>query len=367
MDVELISLVHDRSELDGVEPLRRLGIRVTPVRVPYYANRLSAITALTGSTPLTHVLLNSPDIDEAIALAANDGTDVVFAYCSGMAKFAVRPPLEHLPLVLDLVDLDSGKWLDLAGESGPLLGWIFRREARHLGAFEQLAIARAGVTLVVNNRERDAARRLCPGADIEVLPIGVDLESLRPVSPPSRLPGVVFCGVMNYQPNENGVRWFAREVWPLVRASCTSATFTIVGSNPTRAIRSLASSSKGITVTGRVDDVKPHLWNAAVSVAPVHVSRGTQNKVLESVAAGLPTVVTPSVFEGLPHEVRVACRVAKTAEEFAAETIRLLTMCAADRRRLAGDAACDALSWDRQMAALSALVRTVARTPRSVR
>jgi sugar transferase (PEP-CTERM/EpsH1 system associated) len=367
MQVDLISLVHDRAELEGVQPLQELGLRVTPVPVPYYANRLSAAAALAGRTPLTHVLLDSPDIGAAIGRAANEKPDVVFAYCSGMAKFAVRPPLEELPLVLDLVDLDSNKWLDLSRESRFPLGWIYRREALRLGAFEQLAVARAGVSLVVNDRERDAVRRVCPGAHLQVLPNGVDLESLRPGSPPAPGQRVVFCGVMNYQPNEDGVRWFAREVWPRVRASCTTATFTIVGSNPAAAIRNLASPSSGIEVTGRVEDVKPHLWNAAVSVAPLHVARGIQNKVLEAVAAGLPTVVTPSVFEGLPDEVRAACRVAGNAEEFAAGTIALLRMTAADRRTLAGQAACQALSWDRQMAALPALVRDVARTPRRMR
>jgi sugar transferase (PEP-CTERM/EpsH1 system associated) len=367
MQVDLISLVHDRAELEGVQPLQQIGLRVTAVPVPYYANRLSAAAALAGHTPLTHVLLDSPDIGAEIDRAANQKPDVVFAYCSGMAKFAVRPPLDELPLVLDLVDLDSNKWLDLARESRFPLGWIYRREALHLGAFEQMAVARAGVSLVVNDRERDAVRRLCPGARVQVLPNGVDLESLRPVSPPVTGQRVVFCGVMDYQPNEDGVRWFVRDVWPRVRASCPSATFTIVGSNPTAAIRNLASPPKGIDVTGRVDDVKPHLWNAAVSVAPLQVARGIQNKVLEAVAAGLPTVVTPSVFEGLPDEVRAACRVAVTAEQFASETIALLTLTAADRRMLAARAACQALSWDRQMAPLPALVREVAGMPRRVR
>jgi sugar transferase (PEP-CTERM/EpsH1 system associated) len=362
MEVELISLVHDDAEMNEVEALRdELDIQVTPVTVPYYSNRIRALSVLGGSTPLTHVLLNSPDIARAIAESSRRRPDVVFAYCSGMAQFAVRPPLDVVPLVLDLVDLDSSKWLDFANHSGPPLRWVYRREARCLGAFEKHAAATAGVTLVVNDRERDGVLRLCPSANVQVLANGVDVNALAPRSLPAENPRVVFCGVMNYQPNIDGVRWFAREVWPLVRQAFPAATFTIVGSNPTTAIRNLASTSNGIDVTGRVDDVRPHLWGAAVSVAPLLVARGLQNKVLEAVAAGLPTVVTPAVFDGLPHEVHAACRFAATSADFARETIRLLRMSGTARRALAWAAGCQALSWERQMDRLPALVRDTSR------
>jgi glycosyltransferase involved in cell wall biosynthesis len=74
-------------------------------------------------------------------------------------------------------------------------------------------------------------------------------------------------------------------------------------------VKALANREDAIEVTGTVPDVRSYLWNAAAAVAPLHVARGTQNKVLEAIAAGLPVVVTDVVGDGLPEEVLPACLV----------------------------------------------------------
>ena len=361
-EVELVSLVHDRLEENEVPKLRQaLGIRVTALKVPRLRNHLSALVALGGSRPLTHVLLNAPGVVPALeSIVKERPPDVVLAYCSSMAQFAVQSPLAGYPLVIDMVDLDSGKWAALAQEAAPPMRWIYNREARQLANFERQAIAHAQTTLVVNDREADAVRAVAPEARVQVLPVGVDVEALEPRTAPADEPRIVFCGVMNYTPNVNGVLWFAREVWPLVRQVCPTATFSIVGSEPTGPIRRLASESEGIEVTGPVPDVAPYLWRAGVSIAPLHIARGVQNKVLEAVSAGLPTVVTASVLEGLPNEVRVACRLADTAGDFARQTTRLLRMTGLERRAMAGRANCRVLSWDRQMAPLRDILQDAA-------
>ena len=108
---------------------------------------------------------------------------------------------------------------------------------------------------------------------------------------------------MNYPPNEEGAVWLARDVWPLVRRARPDARLSLVGSSPTRRVQQL-ESAREVVVTGHVDDVRPHLWQAAVAAAPLLTARGVQNKVLEAVAAGLPTVVTPVVLAGVPTEFR---------------------------------------------------------------
>ena len=86
---------------------------------------------LAGRTPLTHSLLDAPDATAAIrALTATAPPDVVLAYCSGMARFALAPPLDGLPLVLDLVDVDSEKWRQMAARTHGPLRWIYGRENR---------------------------------------------------------------------------------------------------------------------------------------------------------------------------------------------------------------------------------------------
>jgi glycosyltransferase involved in cell wall biosynthesis len=170
---------------------------------------------------------------------------------------------------------------------------------------------------------------------------------------------------MNYEPNEAAALWFGRRVWPLIRAARRDATLVLVGANPTRLVRALGEQDRSIEVTGSVADVRPFLWGSAVSVAPLFVARGLQNKVLEAAAAGLPTVVTSAVFSGLPREVVPACSVAETTQAFAERVLDLLSMSAADRRAIADRATLDSVGWTRRLAPLESILSDAARVARA--
>jgi sugar transferase (PEP-CTERM/EpsH1 system associated) len=362
VELDLVSLVHDRDELDQADSIRRLGVRVLACPVPRVRNHLKAFVGLTGRRPVTHILLNAPTIASSIrTLVSQRPPDVVLAYCSSMARFAMQPPLSHIPLVLDLVDVDSAKWSALAAKARWPRRWLYARESRCLAKFESEAAARADATLVVNERESQVIQRLAPRASVHVVPVGVDLADVEPRSAPTEQPRVVFCGVMNYAPNVEGVVWFVREVWPLIRASRPDARFIVVGANPTAAVRRLASTRCGIEVTGTVPDVRTYLWNAAVSVAPLRIAQGVQTKVLEALAAGLPVVVTSPVSGGLPQAIAAACPVADSPQAFAQQTLSLLALTGVERRARAARDAVRHLDFETQLASLPSILNSAAR------
>lgn len=360
-EVALVSLVHDDEEASHVEEVRQFVSRVTAVRVPKLRNYSRAAASLLGDTPLTHALLDAPGLTDLLADACRrHRPDVVFAYCSGMARFALQPPLDGIPLVLDFVDVDSQKWREMAAAGRPPLSWLYRREAATLGAFEARAAKRSVVSLVVNHREAEMARALAPDANIHVLNNGVDVNGLRPAAPPSASARVVFCGVMNYAPNDEGMTWFVREVWPRVRAARPDATLAIVGADPKPALTSLCAGDSSITVTGRVPDVREWLWGSAVGIAPLHVARGVQNKALEAIAAGLPIVITEAVAGGLPDAAAYASSVANTPGQFAHHVVTVLAMSPDARRARAATSDLGQLTWSRALEPLWPLLARAA-------
>jgi len=349
-EVELVSLVHDEEELAQVPRVRELGLEVTAIEVPRLRNLAAGATQLAGKRPLTHILLDAPTLPRVINdIVRRRPPDVVLAFCSGMARFALEPPLSNFPLVVDLVDVDSQKWQALSQSSSWPMRWVYQREAQHLVEFEAQIAANASALFVVNEREQALMQTVLPGSNVSVAETGIDIEPHLPRTSPANRPRVVFCGVMNYVPNIDGVRWFARDVWPRVRARRPDAEFVIVGASPTAAVRRLHSAEHGIHVTGTVDDVRPYLWQSALSIAPLFMARGVQTKVLEAVAAGLPALVTTAVFEGLPKEIRPACRVADSPQAYAELTLEVLEIAPEERRRIAQSADLAPLGWDAQL------------------
>jgi glycosyltransferase involved in cell wall biosynthesis len=240
--------------------------------------------------------------------------------------------------------------------------WIYRREARLLGRFEIEAMRRAFATIVVNEKERAALLALAPDAPVLVIENGVDLATFAPSGTVERTPTVVFCGVMNYQPNVQAAVWLARTVWPVVRRARPDARLMLVGASPAPEVAALADQAAGVTVTGTVADVKPYLWSATLAAAPLQVARGIQNKVLEAVASGLPCVVTPQVAEGLPAEVTPACLVGESSDTFAAAVLDLLGRSAEQRSRMVATADLSMLAWSARLKALLPLLEQAAST-----
>ena len=347
-DVHVVSFVHDEEEARHADTLRALVKSVTPVRVHKFSRIVAGALALPTRVPLTHVLLHSRAMPEVLAgIRQQTDPQVVLAYCTSMARYAMEPALDGLPWVLDMVDVDSEKWAALASTGNRLLRPVYHREARLLRRFEAHAMTRASATTVVSQKEKATLREVAPDIPVHVVPNGIDCATFAPTGPPADLPEAVFCGVFNYEPNAAGAVWLAREVWPLVLKAVPTAKLSLVGMLPTAAVLSLASQS--IRVTGAVPDVRPFLWNAAVGLAPLLVARGVQNKVLEAVAAGLPCVVTPAVFDGLPAMAHPACRQAPDAGSFAHAIVDLFAERPARRRAIAESADLRGLSWEAQL------------------
>jgi sugar transferase (PEP-CTERM/EpsH1 system associated) len=346
-EVHVLSFVHDEHEAAQAHTLSAFAASVTAARIPRLRNWLRAAASVRGTTPLTHILLDAPGLRETVSgVYQRCRPDVVLAYCSSTVRLALEPPLDRVPLVLDLLDVDSRKWADLAERSRGLRRLVYGREARHLRAFERRAAAAATATLVINEREVSVFRDIAPEADIHVVGNGIDVGTLQPPANTVREPRVVFCGVMNYRPNEEGALWLAQHVWPLVRAQRPEARLTIVGSFPTRRLRVACARDRSIDLVGGVPDVRPYLWQGAVAAAPLHVARGLQNKVLEALAAGLPSVVTPAVAEGLPPAVRDACAVCAAPDAFADALVRRLAWSDLQRRANVATAGLEQLAWD---------------------
>jgi glycosyltransferase involved in cell wall biosynthesis len=128
---------------------------------------------------------------------------------------------------------------------------------------------------------------------------------------------------MDYLPNVDAACWFARRVWPRVLTGHPNARFEIVGRNPTREVEALADIP-GVDVIGEVEDVISFVSQFRVSVAPLRIARGLQNKVLEAMAAARPVVLTPAAATGIAASPGRHFLIADGASRFAHAVTSLL-------------------------------------------
>jgi sugar transferase (PEP-CTERM/EpsH1 system associated) len=208
-------------------------------------------------------------------------------------------------IIADFVDVDSQKWRDYAQGCTPPKKWLYQSEARRTWTAEARIGARVESILFVSAEEAALFRQLHPAlaARADHYANGVDLEAF---CPDAALPrpdvmghkAIVFTGRMDYWPNVDAVCWFARELWPGLRADEPEAQFIIVGSAPNAEVQALAATP-GVIVTGRVARVQDWVQHAAIAVAPMRIGRGIQNKVLEAMAMAKPVVVSPEGLTGI--------------------------------------------------------------------
>lgn len=228
---------------------------------------------------------------------------VVFS--SSMAQYVLGRDFRNLRRIVDFVDMDSDKWRQYAPTTRWPMSWVYAREAEKLQNYETRVIEAFDAGLFVSRPEAALFNRLVPGYEgkIGYAENGVDLDHFKPNTGLSSPFGaseqvLVFVGAMDYWPNVDAVVWFAKKLFPAIRKQVPNTTFYVVGGNPSSTVEALARQD-GVVVTGRVDDVRPYVAHATVSVAPIRIARGVQNKVLESMAMGRPTVVTKAALEGI--------------------------------------------------------------------
>ena len=168
------------------------------------------------------------------------------------------------------------------------------------------------------------ARMFEPEVRSAVVPNAVDLDYFkpRPDDPPSDKGTVIFFGAINYFPNVDGLLYLLREVWPRIEKSHPRARLKIVGPHPTPEI--LAFQGPRVEVAGKVDDLRPHLARAAVSIVPLRIGGGTRFKILEAMAMARPVVSTSLGAEGIEAEPERQLLVADDPAAFARAVGRVL-------------------------------------------
>ena len=318
---------HDPITTEHLAHVRRMVNDLFVGTIGRWTKYRRAAQSVAAGSSITEGYFHSPALAKYIRDShANLPYDAIFVFCSSMFQYRQWSGLHQVPAVVDLVDADSQKWSQLAADSSGLKRHVYRLETARTTHLERAIASSATAIALASNQEADLFSATVGGAAAaHGISNGVDTNYFRlpdtarsPLNSPIRL---AFTGVMDYQPNVEGMLWFCKHIWPLI-IKHIPAKLRIVGRRPTQAIRQLGNTA-GIEVVGEVPDVRPYLDAADISISPLLLARGIQNKVLEAMASGLPTVVTSQSAEGIEADSGVHFQVADSASEFANAIVSL--------------------------------------------
>ena len=363
-DVTVAAPVRTDEELEAGAGLSSYATRVVTAKISRQAALARMIARLPTTAPSSSGYFYSPDLARRIrAELEQTRYDFIFTHCAFVAPYVLEA--RSVKKLLDFGDMDSQKWLAYAKSRALPLSLGYYVDGIKLRNAESRLAARFDLCTCTTPAELEVLRSYNTGVPTDWFPNGVDTEYFKPRDEPYRPDGVCFIGRMDYFPNQEGVLEFCRDVLPRIRAQRPRVTLAIVGADPPRRIRELGRLP-GIMVSGSVPDVRPYLQSAAVSVAPLRIARGTQNKILEAMAMGVPTVSSVAASGGIDAEPGRHLLTASTAEGFATAVLRLLDD-PAERQRISQAGRARVLShhsWDSSMIKVDRLIETCC-APRS--
>jgi len=268
----------------------------------------------------------SPKMAKTIAdMVRKDRYDFVIAEYSVMGQFLHKNPL--LPPVRRVMSVHECYYLARRkAYRHNRIGFEKLKEAVNLKGLKKYEFdmyRNADKVLVLTPQGKKELLEICPELDIAVVPHGVDVENFSFSGPEEKEKAIVFVGNYLHYPNADAVLYFHSEIWPLLKSRLPEIKFYVVGQGPPPEVQNL-SQDEAITVTGRVDDVRPFLKKGRVFICPVRLGGGFRGKILEAMAIGRPVVSTSLGAEGVPAHQRENIILADNPEDFVQGVLDLM-------------------------------------------
>ena len=246
--------------------------------------------------------------------------------CDFLAPAANVPSSLNMAAVLFQHNVEAMIWKrHYEVQSNPIKKGYLYGQWRKMHRFERDMCRQFDCIIGVSAEDREQMKKEYGAEAVFDVPTGVDTEFFRPSGKIEASPyDLVFTGSMDWLPNDDAIRYFMREIMPLIKKRTPAVTLTVVGRNPTPALVDLSKEDPSLIITGRVDDVRPYIERASAYIVPLRIGGGTRLKIFEAMAMEKAVVSTTVGAEGLPLTNGVELLLADEPPAFADAVIRVL-------------------------------------------
>jgi len=354
-EVVVFALSDRKVSPDEIAHVKQICSRIEVFHLSRFSIIISLFKALFGRLPLQVAYFYSSKAQRKLnALIASENPDHIYCQLVRTAEYA--KDYQSIPKTLDYMDVFS-KGIERRLSTAPFyLRPIFNMEYKRLVEYEQNVFARFKNKIIISQQDRDMIQHPDKG-QISVISNGVDTDYFKPIDSKKEF-DILFSGNMNYPPNIESAEYLVNKILPLVQKKYPDIKVLISGANPHRRILLLAS--KNVKISGWINDIRESYMRSRILVAPMFLSIGVQNKLLEAMAMKIPCITSTLANNALGAEKGKSILVADTPEEYSTQIIALL-----ENNNLANEIAMNGYSfvfaghsWQKETEKLEKLIKS---------
>jgi polysaccharide biosynthesis protein PslH len=320
--VSLVSLVQPAREIKYLDEVRPYCEAVFPISIGQMESIRSVIGSAFSRLPLSVAYCKSALLRSTVEnLVSKNSYDLIHTEFVRAAPATIG--IEGIVKIFDAVDSlalayrrsISAPYVSLKQRLVALI------ESVKMGPYETWVMKHYDRAIISSIRDKGELD-LDPSR-LEVIPNGVDLDYFSPRDSLNDERNIVFLGKLSYYVNVASVMWFYRRVFPFVKRLNPDVKLYLVGREPAPALLRL-QEDPAVRVFGTVPDVRPYLGDASLTICPMVSGSGIQNKLLEAMAMGRPTVATTFACQALQVKNGDEVLIADSPQEFASAVNELL-------------------------------------------
>ena len=329
-DVYLACLCDNQKDWDRLHELQLIVKNIICERIRLPVQKIKMARAFLSDFPLTVEYFYHKAFQHKLNTWLKQiPFDAIYVYSSNMAEYVrkVTGPVK----IIDFCDLDSAKFLQFHKENSFPQSMVYLFEANRLAKYEKQIAHDFDYILFINEREKRLFDHKNLATKLVVMPNGAELEintgngRYHPEQfwQTSSDKYLVFVGAMDYLPNARAVVWFVENVFYRLKALVPDIEFFAIGKNPPRSIRALHNPKAGIYITGYLEDIETLIAKAIAFVAPIHIARGMQTKLLEAMRLGVPVITSREAAEGIGARHEKEVLIANSPADYVQNIIKL--------------------------------------------
>lgn len=298
-EITLISLYDNDEDLEKAKQVSEFYSKLIPIKFNKKLAYISAVKAIFNDLPFTVQYFYNDSMQDAVDKELN-GNSYDLAFCHLIRTAPYLKNYKNITKAIDLTDAISYSYKRRLETNRSLFDkFKISIEQKRILAYEIECVKNFNKQFLISEYDKGFLARYANVESVEILQNGVDTDYFYFYQGEFNPNKIAFIGNMTTIANHDAAMYFGKEIFPLVKEKNPNAIFQIIGANPKPELLELARKTEGIDVTGKVDDVREYLKDAALSVCPVRIAAGVQNKILESMSMGVPVITTTIGAEGI--------------------------------------------------------------------